>query len=584
MVAPVLAGVSGVLLGALCQRSVGTTPDAAARQVDGALPSSGAGPVAKPVPPEPGATARLLRDVSTLSAEECEARILQYLESGKSGQEIELEALFRRWLSLEPAEKILERLSDPERRVPSQWATAFFRAWVAIDEKAAMNDKESTRFQRDRALHAMGIHDPSFINHLKGESDLLKSESPLRMALFSLGRDAPDLARSLADADLSPDFKARALVTVAQGWASGDPIAALAWARTLDPAKEPGRSAFHAVMEEWSKRDLEAAREAWKKEPLPPPANPPASRFATVAAPLLLTQSGFASGHIAAALARDPFLDVAGLHAMLSEATDIDWEKPGHFASAIDRDGWYPADPAAAAKEAEKLPPGQVRDRLMALICDTWATHDLEAASTFAGSRAIGSSYIATLKSAPTPEMRRRAFAKPGETFAALFAADSFSEGDKEPPRLYELAKEWTARDPEAAAKWLAEQELPSGGQSAREMNLSLLFSNTVGYHWARTDPVGATQWVDSLPEGPLKSAAWGQMHERVAEYSPDYAFTLGAAWSQGEFRMQRLEADLKAVSEKIGHPLALELLNTPGISAEERAILGEALRSAGSK
>lgn len=571
---PLLAGVSGLLLGILSQRVIGTSQGPTPRQASTARGHQATTPAPAA---EPGATTRFLRDIGTISAEECESRIIAYLESGKPGFDLEMEAIFRRWLSLEAADKIIDSLSEPGRGISSRWLTAFFRAWVAVDEKSAMDATRHSQFRSERALHAIAIHDPSFISHLKGEFELLERESRLRVALFSLGRDAPEIARWITNADLSSDFKKRVLVCIAQGWASRDPASALEWTRTLNPVEEPGRSVLDAVMAEWCERDLEAARKAWENLDLPDTALGPSRSLP--GAPLLLTQSHFAQGHITTALARDPFLDVAGLHRVLSEA-DIDWSKPGYLSPAIDHDGWYPADPGAAAKEAEKLPAGRARDRLLQLICDTWARHDLNAAADYAQAHGVESSYIASLKNKPTDEMRREAFSKPEETFASLFSADAFGPEDKDSPRLYELAQEWAGRDPESVAKWLSEQDVPADGKGVRDSNLSLLFSNTVGYYWARTDPVGVTQWVDSLPDGPLKSRAWSAAHERVAEYSPDYAFTLGITWSAGESRMRNLEADLKAVSKTIGAPLAIELLDSPGLSAEERATLEAALRT----
>ncbi|QJE96551.1 hypothetical protein [Luteolibacter luteus] len=577
---PVLAGASGILLGVVCQRAIEDPQRSSSNSSDASRQAtSSTTPTPPAASPDPGATTRLLREISSLSAEDCRSRVLEYLESGKTGLDLEMEAIFRRWLSLEKADQIIDQLSDPKASISSRWLAPFFLAWVAIDEKAAMDAARHSQFRAERALHAIAIHDPSFIEHLKGESDLLERQSRLRVALFSLGRDAPEIARSISTAELSSDFKKRALVSVAQGWASRNPAAAFEWTRSLNPAEEPGRSVLHAVMTEWCEHDLEAAKKAWASIELPDTEQRPGFSRADPPAPLLLTQSGFAAGHIAAALARDPFLDVAGLYRALSEA-DIDWDKPGYFAPAIDHDGWYPADPGAAAKEAEKLPAGKARDRLLELICNTWAKHDLNAAADYARSRGVESSYIATLRDKPTEEMRREAFSKPEETFASLFSADAFGPEDKDSPRLYQLAQEWAGRDPQAAAKWLSEQDLPADGKGSRDANIDMLFSNTVGYYWARTDPVGVTQWLDSLPDGRLKSRAWGAAHERVAEYSPDYAFTLGAAWSEGESRMRNLEADLKAVSKNIGTPLAMALLDSPGLSAEERVTLENALRT----
>ena len=393
---------------------------------------------------------------------------------------------------------------------------------------------------------------------------------PVRKALALLGSEYPDLAKSIADSKLREDLKSKYIQEVARGWATRDPRAALAWLQSLGLTGEP----LAAVISEWMKKDPDAARQAW--ETAGKPGAEPGADVPTAA----LADSHSPRNQLSLALHRDPFLDVAALHRALSEA-DIDWSKPDFFSPAINQDGWYAADPAAAARQAEQLPPGKARDYIMNVICSNWAAEDLEAASSFADRNGIKSRYLDVLQEAPGEEMRQAALAAPEQTFSALFDPETFSGAGKKSGQLYQLAKEWSERDPEAVANWLIGHELPTDNSSPGWSEIGLLFSNTLGYTWARVDPVGASQWVDSLPDGPLRAKAWSAMNERVAKYSPDYAFSLTSAWIEDPARrMSALTSDLKAVAKEIGQPAALELLKSPHLSAEESAALSEALRA----
>ena len=564
-----LAAAVGLLAGVMCQRAF-ETPDSGAK-AGRSNPPAGADPSAELSHAKTtGPTTVLLREVSTFSAEKCEELIRGYFESGERGHEIEMEAIFRRWMTLESPDKVLERLSDLEVNWRRDFAAACFRAWVAVDEKSAMADKKQTQFSLARLLHVMDLGDPSFIDRLSiAESGLLDDE-PVRKALALLGSEYPDLAKSIADSKLREDLKSKYIQEVARGWATRDPRAALAWLQSLGLTGEP----LAAVISEWMKKDPDAARQAW--ETAGKPGAEPGADVPTAA----LADSHSPRNQLSLALHRDPFLDVAALHRALSEA-DIDWSKPDFFSPAINQDGWYAADPAAAARQAEQLPPGKARDYIMNVICSNWAAEDLEAASSFADRNGIKSRYLDVLQEAPGEEMRQAALAAPEQTFSALFDPETFSGAGNKSGQLYQLAKEWSERDPEAVANWLIGHELPTDNSSPGWSEIGLLFSNTLGYTWARVDPVGASQWVDSLPDGPLRAKAWSAMNERVAKYSPDYAFSLTSAWIEDPARrMSALTSDLKAVAKEIGQPAALELLKSPHLSAEESAALSEALRA----
>ncbi len=85
-----------------------------------------------------GPTTAFLRWIPNASAEECEALALECFEQKQGGKELELEAIFRRWLTLESPQAILKNVSDFDGQWRSDWNASFFLAWVSLDEKAAM--------------------------------------------------------------------------------------------------------------------------------------------------------------------------------------------------------------------------------------------------------------------------------------------------------------------------------------------------------------------------------------------------------------------------------------------------------------
>lgn len=84
---------------------------------------------------------------------------------------------------------------------------------------------------------------------------------------------------------------------------------------------------------------------------------------------------------------------------------------------------------------------------------------------------------------------------------------------------------------------------------------------------------------MEALPDGPRKSSAWAAMAHYVSQYSPDMAFSLSAAYLDGDSRGNDLAEKLKTVSENIGLPAALELLKSPDLSAAESASLAASLK-----
>lgn len=570
---PWLAGGIGLLAGFLCQPMIRGEPSSsgAATSESGDLDHRGrsAKPAATTLPVGPAT--RLLREISNATAAECEQRVKNLYEAREAGREIELEVIFQRWLKLESADAILAKLDGFGGMWPTSWNTAFFLAWVAEDESAAMDRAKYPRLAAARALFAIQSGNPSFADYFAGTESFFTFEEQVAEALTQLARDRPDVAMLVATAKIPPGLKANAITAVARGWASRDPAAALAWVRSLGPVD----GALGAVFSEWAKTDPAAAVEAKTAAGLVDVTM--GHEIVPNQALRSLNEPRNALNQLSLALLRDPFLDVGALHQHLLDS-GIDWERKYFGMPAINHDGWYPADPEAAAREAGALPPGKERDFILTAICHNWAAHDLDAAAAFAKDHGLDSSYLAALQSEPTEAMREAARTAPDETFAALFDPESDGSGRQ---ALYTLATEWAAADPETVADWLIGRMPAEVGQVGDNPHADMLFSNTFGYHWARQDPIAASQWVGSLPDGPLKSRAWGAMSERVADYSPDLAFDLSTAWLDGGSRMPLLESQLKAVGQKIGYPAAFELLKSPDLSEQESAVLAESLRSA---
>ncbi len=568
--APWLAGAAGLLLGMAVRGIFGepapeTSPGA---HRSDAAPSPQGRSSTTATAPRNGPVTRLLRELSGASAERCEELVRAHLEPGSGGRAIELEAIFRRWMTLEAPERILERFPDDNS---STWISefSFFLAWAAFDEAGAMDaSRHPGRFAAARALFAIENGYPGFTDYLSGRTLSLSSESKASLALTTLARDRPEIARGIAAANFpTAREKADGIEAVARGWAGSDPQAAFDWLQSLRLDGVDLAKAFNAVFGEWMKGDLPAAQAAFESSGLNPLAGGASNVFG---------RSHHAGSHLRHAVGSDPFMDVATLHRHLSES-DIDWEKTNFILPEIQHDGWRPTDPSAAAAEIAKLPPGEVRDYLMGCISHLWLTHDRDAALDFAERNGIRSPHLDRVRGEPDEEMHRAAREAPEETFAALFDESGNAPDDIARGHLYDLAAEWSARDPEASTEWLLTQPIPDGwGQHA------MLLQNSLGYYWARQDATSACLWLESLPEEDpaLRAKAWRAMEDYVTSYSPDLSFAISAAYLEEGNRSSFLEKQLNAVRGRIGYGAALELLKNPHLSAAESAALAEVLRN----
>jgi hypothetical protein len=569
---PWVAAIAGLLLGVFSRQ---VFRNASAGDGDGAAgrPARLTQDAASSKPLPSGPTSARIRAIADAGAAECMARVLEILDAGQAGMEIELEALFRRWLSFETPDEILSKLDPLQGRQDNDWNAAFFNAWAALDERRAMADTKHSRFDPARALFAIRNAHPDFARHLARLGQQLSLDGKAGVALTSLARDRPDLARSVANADLPAAVKSKSITAVARGMAMNDPEAALAWLGSIDS----GSSDAHlvAVFTEWLRSDPEAAILA--KERLGHGDFVIDDRSVSPQLFWAMSHPESAAGRLSIALHGDPFIDPSTLHQQLS-ALEIDWENTGIVATAINQDGWYGVAPAADAAKALELPPGKARDFIMTAICQNWAAHDPEAALRFADAHGIPSRVLDNYRKEPSDEMRRTVFSNPQEHFAALAGGGGLPEG-MSGEQLYSLAMEWSAADPVGVANWLVTRNTPSWFDPNRP-HANMLFSNTIGHHWAGNDPLGASRWMEEVPEGPLQARTWKAMEDYVSRYSPDFAFALSAAYLNDDSRLIHLSRALEEVRKNIGHPAALELLKSPDLSPDENRVLAESLEA----
>ncbi|MES2921091.1 MAG: hypothetical protein V4819_06085 [Verrucomicrobiota bacterium] len=567
---PALAAAGGLVLGLLCRPQSGPKSSLDREPVakNSTAARAGKSPVGnRSARRESGPTTVFLNELASVPAGRCEELFRELVDANDPRRALELEAVFRRWMDLEEPKDLLARLAA-ERKSDSIWAAPFFEAWASINYAAAVAGTPDGVFSEIRSLVAIRRGDPSFLNSLVqiGNSD----DSPMVIALTTLGRDDPELAKGVATCNHGkPDNNADLIAVVARGWAAKDPVATLEWLKSLELTDDHRTQALNELFLVWMKSDVSGATAALKANALDAKStnrirsNDPLGYLAT---------PGSSTSQIFLGIHLDPFLDLASLYQQLSKSP-VDWEKRQSAQSPIDHDGWFCTDPAKAAEEATRLPPGKARDFIMSYICGQWADRNPDEATAYAKSHGIAVPYVSD---DPSAAMVQAALSSPQEAFAGFFTPRE--PGVALPGSLKTLAGKWAAADPQATAEWLISQ--PESVTYSYEANSEArsLLNNTVGYHWVRNDAIGASNWVEDLPDGPRKTQAWFAAHGDVGDYCPDLAFAISADILQGDTRIKYLESDLKKVAQKVGQPAARELVQTTNISPEERAVLIQAL------
>ena len=555
---PLVTASFGIILGLLTQKKLGHS---ISQEIPAHQTSESSRPRSLRQTSSPSPTGIFLKDSLTLTALECQEQLRVLITENKPGHDIEREALYRRWLTLTPASEILAISDSPFQNITRD--KAFFHAWVALDETAAMEIEGPGAFRKYQATFAIENEYPNFIDYLQqGHNPAIFS------ALTTLAIRNPDLAKSIANIPSSggshpPPF----IQAVAKGLATRDPESALTWVTSLPTPSAP---AIFAILSEWAKTDPAAALSAKSAFPDLDEIIRQDQSFGNL--PDFIKFPNSAPAHLKLALSKDPFLNVVSLHQHLQQA-DIDWTKRQSINPSINSSGWYSPTLESDARDAEKLPPGKARDLIIEAIANQWAETDLKAASQFAEKNGVQSIYLKMRHDEPTEEDRKIIHAAPEKALATLVDGDPGNDSRY----LLQLTTEWSLANPEVASDLLIQQDLPN---ETSDMGNKQIFSNTLGYGWARQDSIGAVQWVDSLADPADQSLAWSSMQDRVSEYAPDLAFNLSAAWLDSSERLATLEKNLQNIAKSISYPTAFHVLENAHLPPAEATALSNSLQS----
>ncbi|MBK1882279.1 hypothetical protein JIN85_07630 [Luteolibacter pohnpeiensis] len=570
-----ICGVAGVLLGVAARQliperaefsaEIGKPAEGNARRHLRAERNSSRGEL------HAGSGTRRLQEIVEADAGECERVVVEILQAHDPSRHIELETAFRRWMSFEKPLVVLERVkelagpppnpnhTDPELLIPD-WADSFFQAWAATNYTEAIASSEEIKmFRKVRLSAVVEYRDPQIWSYFEKGNISLNLTDTSQSALFQLGYERPDLLNSLVVSDISPDVCKGLVAALAGGWAAADPVAANAWVRSLQLTESQRQQAIHAVIDQWIKIDPDAAGESLQDGDVSG-TDPTAS--------LLKNRD---RNQLRLAAAADPFIDVKGLYRKLS-GDHVDGEPIQQNWPAIEADGWYTPDPATSAREAEALPPGEIRDFLLRSIADIWVASDPDAALEFAQRNGIESQH---LKESISDETMEQMISDPAAAFAGQAASVAIHPGSKADPYQIELLT-WARIDPASAAKLALEESMNSENGTTLAASE---FSNIVGFSWAKHDAGSAIEWMETLPDAESRAKAWGSIRSYAAAYDPELVFDTSLRNFDGEERERLLRSSLSDMRKSIGKPAALAQLETANLSEKERQALRQYLQ-----
>ncbi|MBK1881881.1 hypothetical protein JIN85_05615 [Luteolibacter pohnpeiensis] len=521
---PMLAGLGGCVIGVLLFYGL----DQRAGQNDSSNPSERTDrPARRPVhrastPASVSFYVKRFQQIALQNEADSKSLALEIIRTRDKSRMLELEMAFQRWMSFEKPLDLLDKLPTlVESDNAGFWAEPFFKAWAAKDYPMAMAlSSDMGIFSHCRFLTAIEYQDPAVWNYAESGLFGLYDREAVQSGLFRLGRDRPDLLRGL-EVDRIPAIALSEVVTgLAKGWASVDPNAALAWLQSLPIDDDARKWATAAMQAKLSKSDAPAA---------------------------------------------DPFMDVTDLYQKLEKDGDA---LPSLWSTLVTGSSWYPTDPELAAKQAEALPPGKIRDTLMNAIAYIWCAQDPDAAYEFAQRNGLRT------ESLPMPldrDQLERIASEPRAAFTDLLKAA------KENPRwvdtYHQELMEWARVQPEEMADWLWNEwnQVDLTHVSSSE---SFQLGQFIAYQWAQYDATGAVDWVETLPDGPAKSSVWSSMMFDAARYEPERAFDLTMKIETGEGREKLLHSALEWMVRNAGKPSALAHLNEADLGDEERASL----------
>lgn len=179
--------------------------------------------------------------------------------------------------------------------------------------------------------------------------------------------------------------------------------------------------------------------------------------------------------------------------------------EPRVFSRALEVFPW--TSPGEMADFSSGLP-GKARENGLRFALSQWASQEPAKALEWAGSHLEG-----PMAEAITPDLEGVVALSRPETFAAVVASRQDS------PQNHDLAqttaRQWAARDPEAAASWTTAIEDPS---------LRAAAIHEVTKQWLKQNEVSASGWIRELPEGEARNSAISLLVRRLEETDPESA------------------------------------------------------------
>lgn len=186
-------------------------------------------------------------------------------------------------------------------------------------------------------------------------------------------------------------------------------------------------------------------------------------------------------------------------------------------------------DPASAARLAESMPSGTLREEMLRRVAQHWTEQDPASAKQWAEQL----SDVRERNSALTDVCFQIALTDPQQ---ATQMADQNGLGSLPGATLENLVQQWAAKDLTTAEAWINERpdgeekdkllsrvamvlaesspakaaqmvvdQIPAG-DTQNEAVISVL------YQWAKSDLAGARNWVQLFPEGPLRERALNEL------------------------------------------------------------------------
>lgn len=187
---------------------------------------------------------------------------------------------------------------------------------------------------------------------------------------------------------------------------------------------------------------------------------------------------------------------------------------------------WTAFDAAAAAKWAEEMKPGPLRDEAIDQVALVWGAVDLRAATEWAK---------ATVNRDGGQALRQLAYeAARTEPLAALELAVDLPADQRRDDLIHHTCLQWAGQDPSAAAAWAGQIE----DDTLRERALA-----AIATAWAERDPYEAGRLaVEAIPPGRQRDDAVTAIVQRWVQQEPERAAEWVNSFGESPLKVTSME------------------------------------------